>query len=218
NHVRKTVGLQDVLIAFTADHGVQPHPAQARMWRFDSGTIDDDQLSKDVNAALDEKFGKPSGGVEWIALANDLNYWLSPAALADRKAARADVEAAAKQIMLKVPGVGHVFTSTEYAARRLPPGIVERQILNSYFPGRSGELVIIPRPYYTQHDKWYEVTHTTGHNYDRRVPIILSGAGVKPGRYAQSAEVIDIAPTLSFLLGVLPPSMSHGRVLSEIVK
>ena len=59
------------------------------------------------------------------------------------------------------------------------------------------------------------VTHQTGYNYDRMVPVILSGFKIKRGVHAQKAEVVDIAPTLSFLTGTIAPSMSEGRVLSE---
>ena len=53
------------------------------------------------------------------------------------------------------------------------------------------------------------------YTYDETVPLLLAGPGVKPGKYATKAEVVDLAPTLAFLLGVLPPSLTEGRVLSE---
>ncbi|OFZ80571.1 MAG: hypothetical protein A2603_15315 [Bdellovibrionales bacterium RIFOXYD1_FULL_55_31] len=90
----------------------------------------------------------------------------------------------------------------------------ERQILHTYYPGRSGDVVAIPRPYFMPEDEG-PVVHLTGYTYDRTVPIILAGALFRPGIYANRAEVIDIAPTLSFVSSVLPPSLSEGRVLSE---
>jgi hypothetical protein len=58
----------------------------------------------------------------------------------------------------------------------------------------------------------------TGYAYDRTVPILFSGHGIKPGVYADKAEVVDIAPTLSFMLGVLPPALCEGKVLKSALK
>ena len=44
---------------------------------------------------------------------------------------------------------------------------------------------------------------------------MLAGERIRPGVYANSAEVIDLAPTLSFILGLVPPSGTDGRVLHE---
>jgi hypothetical protein len=44
------------------------------------------------------------------------------------------------------------------------------------------------------------------------------GAGVNPGRYLEAATPADIAPTLSALLRITPPSNATGRVLVEALK
>jgi arylsulfatase A-like enzyme len=206
-----------VTIAFTGDHGIQIHPEQAKLWKFDSGRINQKDTQTAVEKVLDDKFGKPGKGT-WIALVNDLNFWISPDALRDRKTPKAEVEAAIKEVLLGVEGAAYVITESEVAARKIPPGIIEKAILNQTFPGRSGDVVIIPKPFWAHKDNWYELGHVTGYNYDRRVPIAIAGPGIKPGRYAQEAQVVDIAPTLSYLLGILPPALSQGRVLSEAVK
>ena len=61
-------------------------------------------------------------------------------------------------------------------------------------------------------------THGTPYSYDTHVPLIIMGARVTPGSYAQAATPADIAPTLSALLGVQPPSNATGRVLVEAIK
>jgi arylsulfatase A-like enzyme len=59
-------------------------------------------------------------------------------------------------------------------------------------------------------------THITGYSYDRSIPLLISGPGIHAGVYSQTAHVVDLAPTLSFLLGQLSPALSEGRVLSGI--
>ena len=50
---------------------------------------------------------------------------------------------------------------------------------------------------------------------DARVPIILWGRGVRRGSYAGRMNTVDIAPTLSVLLGISPLSLVDGRARTE---
>lgn len=60
-------------------------------------------------------------------------------------------------------------------------------------------------------------THGTVYDYDRRVPVLFAGAGIKPGRYMVPASPADIAPTLAYLAGI---TMAHadGVVRTEAIK
>jgi hypothetical protein len=50
---------------------------------------------------------------------------------------------------------------------------------------------------------------------DSHVPIILWGRGVRRGSYAGRMNTVDIAPTLSVLLGVSPLSLVDGHARTE---
>jgi hypothetical protein len=50
------------------------------------------------------------------------------------------------------------------------------------------------------------------------VPLILAGAGVKPGATALDAHLIDIAPTVSALLGIPAPGHGLGHTLTELLQ
>jgi hypothetical protein len=89
----------------------------------------------------------------------------------------------------------------------------------SYVADRSGDLVLISKPF------WFfggrgdaaGTTHGTAHPYDRQVPVILLGAGIRPGHYPQPASPADLAPTLAQRIGVKMPK-AEGRVLKEALK
>lgn len=225
NHIRKAMpgGLRDVLIAFTADHGIAPYPPMARDWGFDAGVIDNDAIMAAVNARLNDRFGKPDHDRPWVLASWEQNIWLNHEAINDKQIDPDKLFAEIRGALSGTPGILRVFTRQDYERRRLPPGLWEKQIENTYIPGRSGDVMLILQPYYAQKDETAEINHVTGYAYDRTVPIAISwksgsaGHGVRPGTYASRAAVVDIAPTLSYLSGVLPPSMSEGRVLSEIV-
>ncbi len=214
NDLKKQIpgGLADVAIAMTADHGIPPQADWARERRIDAGKVDQAAISARLEERLNDKFGKPKG-LKWLPFSWEFNFSLDPRALADRGAKASEVEAEIKDALLKEPWVAQVFTRTDYRSRHLPPGMFERQILHTYFEDRSGDVITIPKPYYMVTGD--NVTHLTSYSYDRTVPLILSGRFFKSGVYSSSAQIVDLAPTLSFLTGTIAPSLSEGRVLSE---
>jgi hypothetical protein len=48
-------------------------------------------------------------------------------------------------------------------------------------------------------------------------PLILVGNGISPGSYSDIRQ-LDVAPTLSTLLGLAPPTATQGRILSEMLR
>lgn len=205
-------GLADVAIATTADHGIAPQADWARERRIDAGRVDLAAVTSRLEEKLNNKFGKP-GGVKWIPFSWEFNFTLDPRALADRGVKAADAESLLKEELSKEPWVAHVFTRSDYFSKHLPPGMFERQINHTFFDGRSGDVITIPKPFFMQAGD--NVSHVTSYTYDRTVPLIMTGRFFKSGVYADSAQIVDIAPTLSFLTGTIAPSLSEGRVLSE---
>jgi hypothetical protein len=59
--------------------------------------------------------------------------------------------------------------------------------------------------------------HGTAHEYDRHVPIVFMGRGVKPGSYDEPAGPEDIAPTLGLMLGLEFPREDDSRLLVEML-
>jgi arylsulfatase A-like enzyme len=59
--------------------------------------------------------------------------------------------------------------------------------------------------------------HGTFHDYDRRVPILLRGHRIRPGRSSAPVSPADIAPTLAYVAGVTLPG-ADGRVLPDAIR
>lgn len=212
--VKKHLGsLNDVVIALTADHGVAPSVDYAQASKLDSGRIEYLAMYKKIYERLDQKFGKPSK--EWISAGVSFNFYLNPEALKDQKVSAEQVEAEVKDVMKTLPGVLQVATSSEIAKNILPTGELGQQLSRQYIPGHNGNIILIPKPFYISKGE-APVNHMTGYSYDRTVPLVILGPHIKPGVYSSGAKVIDLAPTLSFVMGTLPPATTTGRVLHEI--
>jgi hypothetical protein len=165
-----------------------------------------------------KKLHGPAKGGRWIWTVSELSFFLNQTAISAGKLSLEKVRQELADFLKaeNIPGIAYVFHAGDIPTRSLPPMQHERQILKTFYESRSGDVMMIPRPYYIV--PYVTTTHMTGYAYDRTVPIILAGDAVVPGKYGEKVEVIDIAPTLSFLLGTIPPSGSEGRVMSESLK
>ena len=85
----------------------------------------------------------------------------------------------------------------------------------SYFPGRSGQLLIVPREgdVITRADADYAYMHGSPWSYDVAIPLMFVGPAVQPGVVTSPAAQQDVAPTLAAALGVPMPPSATGRVL-----
>jgi len=84
---------------------------------------------------------------------------------------------------------------------------------HSFTPERGGDIVLVPCEGCLFSTRGYGTSHGTPWEYDRHVPMILSGAGILPGVVEETCRTIDLAPTLSQILGIQFDSPRDGRPL-----
>ena len=113
-----------------------------------------------------------------------------------------------------IPGITRAFYGADLATEeaRRSSDMFRRAAALSYYPGRSGDFVIVPRENWIMSSN--ATTHGTLYSYDQRVPVVLFGAGIKGGEYTLPVSPADIAPTLATLGGVKMTNVD-GRVLAE---
>ena len=219
------VGLSNTLIAFTADHGVSPIPEHAAAMGLGGGRIKAADLFATIEKALSARYKPESDYLLRFKEANTTREWLINSNLYfNYDALRRDgvnIEEFSQAVCaaaLTVPGIARCFTRTQLmrgATSFTDP--IERRALHGFYPSRSGDAVLVPEPYKYLAET-ITATHGSPYTYDTHVPTIIMGAGVNAGRYLEPASPADIAPTLSALLRITPPSNSVGRVLVEAIR
>lgn len=214
-HLDKKVGRDNYVVVLSADHGVVPIPEDMQKTGVDAGLLRVPELQERMEKALEQfNFGKPA-----IARIAGSDVYFSPGVYdrlrGDAAAMKAVMEAAISQ-----PGVAEVFRAEELRDRPAMQNPLQTAMAAGYFPGRSGDLFIVPKAYWLLDStaagkaRGYGTDHGTPWNYDQHVPLLLMGFGIQPGEYDGAATPADIAPTLAFLCGVtLAPR--DGRVLAE---
>jgi predicted AlkP superfamily pyrophosphatase or phosphodiesterase len=84
-----------------------------------------------------------------------------------------------------------------------------------YFPGRTGQLMVVPRQgvVLTRNEPTATHMHGSPWPYDTRIPMFFAGRQVRTGTYNGPARHQDIAPTLAAVLGTSMPGAVTGRPL-----
>ena len=97
----------------------------------------------------------------------------------------------------------------------LDPFGLGRALSNSFHPERSGDVLMVMKPFHVLEAEKGGTSHGTPWSYDSDVPIFLFGKGVKPGVYASTVHPTDVAPTMSAILEMGAPASNEGVVLFE---
>jgi predicted AlkP superfamily pyrophosphatase or phosphodiesterase len=200
------VGRNQYVVALTSDHGVTALPEQMKKAGRDAGRLD----AAAIVTAIESQARAALGGGPYVARGNGNDIYFAPGMYA-KLVAKPEALQRVVTAVSAVPGVARVFRSEEIRGGTKSPDVLVRAAALSYFPGRSGDLIVAPKPGWT-----FAVTgatHGSSSADDQRVPILFMGAGIKPGEYQELATPADVAPTLAAICGVSLPR-PDGRVLS----
>jgi predicted AlkP superfamily pyrophosphatase or phosphodiesterase len=197
------VGKDKYVLGLSADHGVAEVPEQLP----GSGRL----LGPAVSAALSKMLSTLLGEGTHVASVAYTDIYLVPAA-ADRIARDRKLRARVLEGLRAIPGAAAAYHGSELSTNvaRTSRDRVRRAAALSYFPGRSGDLIIVPRENWIMSSS--ATTHGTLYSYDQRVPVIVFGRGVKRGAYTQEASPADLMPTLTAVAGLETPP-TDGRIL-----
>lgn len=108
-------------------------------------------------------------------------------------------------------GHAHGFTSPEYGEAVLRADAAIQRIVDHL--GEADLLVVT-----SDHGgggAFGSHQHGSDDDADMRIPILLHGSRVVPGRELGEASILDVAPTVLWALGFAPPGQYDGEILLE---
>jgi predicted AlkP superfamily pyrophosphatase or phosphodiesterase len=217
-HLDAKVGRGNYVVALTADHGVVPIPEDMQNTGADAGLLHLPEVQERIEIALESlNYPKPA-----VARISGSDVYFAPDVY---KKLQADSNAMSYVFVAirTAPGVAAVYRAEELRDRPATQGPTLRAFANSYFPGRSGDLFILPKPYWLLDGtppgkpRSYGTGHGVPYNYDQHVPVLLMGFGIQPGQYFQPITPADIAPTFATLCGITLASRD-GHILAEALR
>lgn len=210
--VDERIGLENVLIALSADHGVDAIPEYKKSLGFRAFRGDISAQVKALNKALTEYFDIDGALIKAVQLPSIyLDYPLLtrhqiPVLKAQQKLA---------ELAATVPGIARVFTRNELMSKDFSFDPIATKVQNAYVPERSGDVVIIQRSS-TMSGNYAAATHGSPYRYDTHVPLHFAGWKIPAQKVTRQVSPEDLAVTLSALLGISQPDKATGHVLQEV--
>lgn len=210
NALDRLVGPGNYVVGLSADHAVTNIPEQLKKQGRDAGRLSGSAI---LNAG-ETRAVRAMGVGKYLSRLNGNEIYFEPG-MYDKAKRRSNALKGIMDAMSKVQGVGHIYTSEQVAGGLNSSDPLLRAAALSYVPGRSGDLILSPKPGWMFSGAG--TTHGSATPDDQHVPVLLFGAGVKPGKYDQPASPADVAPTLAAITGTALPN-AEGRVLKEALR
>jgi predicted AlkP superfamily pyrophosphatase or phosphodiesterase len=205
----KLVGLENVWIAFSADHGAAPSPNFVQEHKLGIGLAQPENVRATAEKALTQAFGTGP----WIDDEDETYLFLNRDLLKKHNIPESKAEDVAAEAAVEQLDVAAAFTRTQFLNGSLPNTPIAHKAANSFNSKRSGDVFLVSMPFAVASRTASGTTHGTPWNYDAQVPLIFWGSAFKPGFYPHACQPVDLAATLAALLGLTQPSGSQGTPL-----
>ena len=193
-------------IVLTGDHGLQPIPAQSNKLKLEARVLSREELGAQVERALASQLGPAPGGA--------YVDFFDPPFLSLKRTGTGDLDHTihlAAQSLRKEPGLWRVVET----ARALEQGNAGEPdfVRHALYPGRSGDLLLIPRPLFMLLKNDDGADHGTPWNDDALVPFYSRAPGwsLRAQYKGGVLRATQVAPTLAAILEVSPPSAAFAE-------
>ena len=216
-YLRQRFKPDELLLVVTADHGACPIPEAMAARGTPAGRIRKATLRNAINKALGERFGQ----AEWVLALEDPSVYLNQDRIKEKGLDPAEVQKVAGEAVLPIPGVATYYTRTQFTRGGLPDTVIARKYARSFNVQRSGDVLVVTRPYYfwgKYGEKDGGSTHGSPYAYDAHVPLLLVGPWFRAGEHKAPVDMSDLAATLCKVLDIPTPAHCEGRPITRILK
>ncbi|MBT8256918.1 MAG: alkaline phosphatase family protein [Bacteroidia bacterium] len=211
NTLDKEVGEGNYTVFLTSDHGAVNVPNYLKSVGIPAGLIDGDMVKNKFLTFLEDEFGS----TKVVANASNNQMFLDRTEL---KRLKLDLDEVCGKIVDELITYDHI--DKAFASKTINNGSftegIELLLKNGYNQKRSGEVIVVNNPAFISYSETGS-THGSGLNYDTHVPMLFYGSGVKAGESVQYVRIVDLAPTISALLGISFPNAATGKPLEFVL-
>jgi predicted AlkP superfamily pyrophosphatase or phosphodiesterase len=205
------VGKGQYAVVLSADHGICPTPEFARQSGKEGARIDPKAFLRRADDFLQRHYGKSSAGCAEALTNHDIylsRTWLKASGLD-----QTEVETTLAGWLKEQPDVQAVYTRTALLAGVDKGDALGELVRRSFYPARSGDLVVILRPYCMFWSPFrLGTTHGAAHDYDRHVPLMVLGPGIRTGIDQEAVTPQAAASILAHFLEIPPPKTAEWPV------
>lgn len=208
----ENIGKQNVLVVLTSDNGVANAPKFINHDKIPSGHFEPNRNLMLLKIYLNATYGRG----EWVKAYHQKQIFLNRTLIEDSNLKLQDVQAKTATFMKQFSGVAQAIPAYALEYSNFTDGLMQK-IQNSYYPQRSGDVIINLQPGWVDTDE--EATSSNSpYSYDTHVPLIWYGWKIKRESISSKVDITDIAPTISNLLDISWPNASTGEPIKELIK
>ena len=220
-YLDKSIGLANIAVVMTADHGVAPTPEFAAEQGLDGERPDANEMMKDLVGKLNGRFGP---GRYLLTVPGKLlprmfdgNLYFNEEILKAKQLAPETLVGFIRDWALST-GKFHAVYGREQLLDGRAPGLIGERVMNGFNAERSGDVVLVFKPYIIPGTGHSGTTHGSPFSYDTHVPVMFYGTPFLPGRYADQFNITDIVPTLCAALHIDEPPSSIGKPFTKALR
>lgn len=215
DEIERSVGLANTLVILTSNHGVLPLVEVLQAKGMEAQRASPADLKAAADQALQARFPDVK---DLIAHYDSPNFYLNEAAIEKHHLHSETVESTLVSGLMSTNLVEAVYTRAQLMSQKKSADPYLDLYRNSFYAARSPHLLVRLKKYVYLNDRLGGTGHGSPYDYDRHVPIIFMGAGIKPGKYPAPCGPEDIAPTLARLLGIEYLKEPDSRLLLEMMR
>lgn len=212
NYLNDSIGKRNVLIYFTAAHGISEIPSVLEKSRIPTGYFKQTQALQLLKSYLNAVYGQG----DWVKGYYEKQIFLNRVLIEDAKIQLEDIQKKVSRFLVQFSGVASAYPYTAFEANDFSNGHLKR-IVNSFSPQRSGDIIITLNPGWIEKSD-YVTNHNSPYEYDSHVPLIWYGWTVNRASVTRKVSITDIAATLSSLCKVPFPNACTGEPMNELMR
>lgn len=208
-----SIGKKNVLIYFTAAHGISEIPAVLEKNRIPAGYFKQNQALQLLRSYLNAVYGEG----DWVKGYSERQVFLNRTLIEDARLSLDDVQKKVARFLVQFTGVQAAYPYSAFEANDFGSGNLKR-IINNFSPQRSGDVIVILNPGWVEKENDYVTDHNSPYEYDSHVPLIWYGWTVNRATVNRQVDMTDIAATLSTLCKIPYPNACSGEPMIELFR
>ena len=193
--MEKRVGLKNVLIVLSADHGAPEAPGYLNSLGIPAQYVTPEQWDKKpAISALKRKFGI---GKELIQSYRHPYVYLNREVIREKGLNQAVVEKVVVEELMKFDGVALAVSSTALREGNLPNTPIIQSVLRNFNPRRSGDIFVVFQQHCFINDfdgLTVAVTDGSPWRYDTFVPVVFAGGNLAAQRVYRPSRPWTLPP------------------------
>ena len=225
SYIDQKIGLENTIIAFSADHGQPEVPEFLHAFgNNEAHYFDKKKITQELIASSTELTAYQHQLSEGQLLIQEYfppYLYLNHVEINASGLSVAEIQKVLAKQLRQVKGVSHALTQEDMANKHTLTDPISLSVAKNYHPKRSGDIyIVLDRNVYIADFGRLQVSSTHGSPwpYDTHVPVIFAGMSLSGKKISRAITPYDVAPTLSALLKIAEPSGSIGNTLNEVIE